>query len=311
MDTYIEFGLYAALTLLSFTAMLPVYNKNKMHFNPINNAYLSVIFAMWVTQTFGFAGAQFDRFVWGQPIVIGAALDVTFITGFGLQAILLWFFLYIKNWKMHYPLPLAWVFFIILGLIEFDNGIPTIISSIIISTVVITYFIRKGIKNRDGNLFAFGMFMVCFTLFEFMIHRPGSTMDSSLTVLGPLFGMIALNFGTWGWLDRNVFYDRDRERQIKDTWISKLVTKTSTVSRQTPTRPFGGSAGSMSKHVLLECPFCHSKNQYLFPPDVVAARAINTKGVEKILIDKEKICEHSFSIYVDRNFDVRGYSVAA
>nr|MDO8119026.1 hypothetical protein [Candidatus Sigynarchaeota archaeon] len=306
------FGLYVALTILSFMAMLPVYNKNKMHFNPINNAYMSVIFAMWVTQTFGFVGAQFDRFVLGQPLVIGAALDVSFITGFGLQAILLLFFLYIKNWKIHYPLPLAWVFFIIIGLIEFDNSIPTIISSIIISSVIITYFLRKGIKNRDGNLFAFGMFMVSFTLVEFIIHQPGSTMESSLAILGPLFGMVALNFGTWGWLDRNVFYDRELERKIKDTWVSKMMG--SVVAQKKPATVHDGRMGihaRVSKQVMLECPFCHSRNEYLFPADIVAARASNTRGIEKIMIDKEKICEHAFSIYVDRNFDVRGYSVAA
>ena len=57
-------------------------------------------------------------------------------------------------------------------------------------------------------------------------------------------------------------------------------------------------------HVIrIECPTCHSKKRVKIPEQVVN----RSKQLTTISISKGILCEHSFQVYLDKNFVVRGY----
>ena len=58
---------------------------------------------------------------------------------------------------------------------------------------------------------------------------------------------------------------------------------------------------------ILRCPICHRQKEILISKDVVDNKR---SGIISVFIAGLTICEHSFYIYIDKQFKVRDYLVA-
>ena len=59
--------------------------------------------------------------------------------------------------------------------------------------------------------------------------------------------------------------------------------------------------------IRLRCPICHRQKQILISKDVIYNKK---SGIISVFIAGLTICEHSFYIYIDKQFKVRDYLVA-
>lgn len=55
--------------------------------------------------------------------------------------------------------------------------------------------------------------------------------------------------------------------------------------------------------IIVICPLCSKKERITIPIDIVAKRS----NMAVVGITKGKVCDHSFVIYVDKDFSIRGY----
>ncbi|RLI65470.1 MAG: hypothetical protein DRO88_04535 [Promethearchaeia archaeon] len=61
--------------------------------------------------------------------------------------------------------------------------------------------------------------------------------------------------------------------------------------------------------ILIQCPSCLNHLYYEIPKSLIQARAQNQKDLVSIKIPVGLICNHSFLVYLDRNFSIRSYSM--
>ncbi len=55
--------------------------------------------------------------------------------------------------------------------------------------------------------------------------------------------------------------------------------------------------------VLIECPKCRSRENLKIPKQIIN----QSKKLTTVSIPSDLICEHSFQVFIDNNFSVRGY----
>jgi hypothetical protein len=241
-------------------------------------------------------------------IYIGEQLSTWFLVPMVSVMAQLQFVLYILRKYKFYSIPAILLFFLSLGLFQYNN--TTAYNSIMIPIGYITsaLFLWKGLKNRDGLTFSLGIFSLfdyglpyfIYSPMKYMGHETGPIIYAPFLICA-LFSVVFLNLGTWGWLDKHVFYDKERERQIKNAWVSRLIE----IEKKKPE-----VKKTEGKSIVLECPICHRQGRKQFAHEVVLERAKNEKGIVKMLLNQEKeICEHQFVAYVDRAFAIRGYEV--
>ncbi|MEX2683421.1 MAG: hypothetical protein Q6373_017730 [Candidatus Sigynarchaeota archaeon] len=294
--------------ILAIIAQVPVSRKRKQGIHSFNKS-----FQIWLTFTVTMTMCRFFEYIqvinMGLPpgsFYIGAALSTWYLIPMLSVMAQLQFVLYIMRKYKFYSVPSILTFFLALGLFQYDN--PTAYNVIMIPIAYITpaLFLWKGIKNRDGFTFSLGLFSLLDYGIPYFIHSPmrfmahmGGALIYAPFFICALFAVAFLNLGTWGWLDKHVFFDKERERRIKNAWVSRLIE----IEKKKPE-----AHKAAGRYVVIECPICHRQVRKQFPQEVVLERARNEKGIVKMLLNQEKeICEHQFVAFVDRSFSIRGY----
>jgi hypothetical protein len=297
-----------AYVVFAITAMIPIIRKRKQGVQSLNKSFM-----IWMVFMLGMTMIRFSEYIMiinqGVPegsFSIGALLSTWYLIPMLSIMAELQFVLYILRKYKFYSIPVILTFFVSLGLFQYDTIAAYDMVMLPIAFITPNLFMWKGKGNRDGLTFSIGVF----SLFDYGIaYTINSIMKYALNFSGvilylpllfsALFAVFYLNLGTWGWLDRHVFYDKQREKQIKNAWVSRLIE----IEKRKPE-----VKKTEGKFVLLECPICHQQGRKQFAHEVVLERAKNEKGIVKILLNQEKeICEHQFVAYVDRSFSIRGY----
>ncbi len=57
------------------------------------------------------------------------------------------------------------------------------------------------------------------------------------------------------------------------------------------------------KNVIIECPVCSATKKIPIPSDAI----VRTEGLTTLNIPANIVCPHTFQIYLDQQFHVRGY----
>ena len=306
----IHIGLWIATSYIAFAilALIPIIRKRKQGPQSINKAFM-----IWLIFLLGMTMIRFTDYIIIMDnnlpegaFSLGASLGPWDVIPMLSILAELQFVLYIFRKNKIYSIPTILAFFLSLGLFQYSNKIVYDIVVVPIAVLNAGLFLWKGSKNRDGLIYAIGISSLFDFFIAFLINSIfKNVLDFSGEILylpmffSALFAVIYLNFGTWGWLDRHVFYDKEREKKIKSAWIGSLIE----IEKKKPEVKKNGG-----KSIILECPICHVQGKKVFPHETVLERANNTKGIVKMLLNEDKeICEHTFVAFVDRNFSIRGY----
>nr|MDO8114308.1 hypothetical protein [Candidatus Sigynarchaeota archaeon] len=297
-----------AYAILAIMALLPLIKKRKQGVQSFNKSViLWLLFSLFMT---------IDRFVEYILIMnfgleqgstkIGANLSTWYFVPFVSVMAEFLFILYILRKYKFYSIPFILIFFISLSLYQYADITAFAIIITISELVPVILYLWKGWKNKDGLIYSLGIFTAFDFFVPYAIHYSmifGGNLAGTIIYyplfFSALFAVAYLNLGTWGWLDRHVFYDKEREKQIKNAWIGRLIE----IEKKKPEVKKNGG-----KSIVLECPVCHVQSKRVFAHEVVLQRAKNEKGIVKMLLNEDKqICEHPFVAYVDREFAIRGY----
>lgn len=293
---------------LANAAMIPFYRKRLRGEGSFNKAFL-VWLSFTVTLTivrlmeyFAVMNAGTTEGSFG----IGERLTTWYLLPMLSIIAQLQFVLYILRAYKFYSVPPVLLFFLALGLYQYNDMTAYNIVMIPLAYVVSILFLWKGARNKDGLTFAIGVFSLFDYGIPYFIHSPMRFMAGMEGIIlylpllgGALFAIAYLNLGTWGWLDRHVFYDKERERKIKNAWVSRLIELERT---KAPAQRTG------DKTIVIECPICHVQGKQDIPREILLERARNEKGIVKMLLNQDgEMCEHQFIAYVDRAFSIRGY----
>ena len=134
---------------------------------------------------------------------------------FNIQSV---FILYLKDLKKLYSLPFIASFYIGFGLIVSETLIALIVYATIIGFLIPLVLLREGKRSRNGLAFGLGLF--------FLIY--GTSKMIQIEVISDIlriFGGIVTTLSAFGFFEKFIFIDREQEKKIKGSWISKLVEK--------------------------------------------------------------------------------------
>ena len=134
---------------------------------------------------------------------------------FNIQSV---FILYLKDLKKLYSLPFIASFYIGFGLIVSETLIALIVYATIIGFLIPLVLLREGKRSRNGLAFGLGLF--------FLIY--GASKMIQIEVISDIlriFGGIVTTLSAFGFFEKFIFIDREQEKKIKGSWISKLVEK--------------------------------------------------------------------------------------
>lgn len=292
---------FFAMVSFGILSIIPLTRKNRKNYNPINSAFIRMIIAILILESMRFfvLFLEFDDI-----FVIGYELRLTYILGFAVIMVRFLFFFYLQHWSYHYALPIIWWIFTLVSLAEINNQMIRAVNSTILPILLIIFFLRKGVKNRDGNIFAIGLFELSFTIGAMFIYSPISVFSEMFIFMVVTLGFILLNLGTWDILVKAIFYDKEREKKIKSAWISQMIQVPTGRQKQVQVAAVVQEAIA---RVHLECPICGADKRHVLSPKFVRDRKTNPKGIVRMLVDEGTICDHAFIAYLDRGFKARGY----
>ncbi|MCF2138777.1 MAG: hypothetical protein K9W44_01815 [Candidatus Lokiarchaeota archaeon] len=99
------------------------------------------------------------------------------------------------------------------------------------------------------------------------------------------------------------------ENNIEDKEINEIMSKKSAVlnSRSIGWVPLPKSTGEHPA-IQIQCPTCYKFLYYEIPDSLIEKRTQNPKNLVSIKVPSGLICEHSFLIYIDKQFAIRSYS---
>jgi hypothetical protein len=295
------FGVFMVILVI-----IPLIRENRRSFNALSHNFIKLVVVLALLQAGGFAikYVLLNILGYSEPIV-PKNLQTDMIILFGVLAVLLLFTLYAFNLRRHYGLPFIWYIFVIAFNIQMGTSQVSapVISSAIIAGVLAVLFFYKASKNRSGLMFGIGAYIIVNLLFGIYDQyvAVGLIPTEVCDVLALVCGNIVLALATWEVYDRYLLYDRAREKSIKSTWISKLVTTGPT------------SAPVVSSDILQEirrkvtCPSCHATTVWTIPPEVISSLNGSQKGLVLVHIPENTTCEHEYGLYLTKNFDVLGY----
>ncbi|NMC08629.1 MAG: hypothetical protein GYA24_25695 [Candidatus Lokiarchaeota archaeon] len=310
----IPFSIASVITFvyifLAMMATVPVARKRKQGLQSLNKAFIA-----WLYFTMAMTIIRFTEYIFIMEngvlpgsFYIGASLSTWYLIPMLSVMAQFQFVLYIMRKYKYYSIPAILTFFVSLGLFQYDSHVAYDILMIPIAYLPAGLFFWKGIKNKDGLTFSLGLYTTFDYILPYWIYSPMKFVMNAagsdiyyVFIIGALIAATSLNLGTWGWFDRHVFYDKEREKQIKNAWVSRLIE----IEKKKP-----DVKKTQGKSIVLECPICHRQGRKQFAHEIVLERARNEKGIVKMLLNQEKeICEHQFVAYVDRSFSIRGYEV--
>ena len=218
MNEIFQTALMALSMSLCLAALIPVFRKwkiSRIQFHKGLLVFLGVYVISYAFRMYFLLLPTINPN--GNPMKFGEGLDPIRSLAIILMSAQLWFFFYGMNWRKLYSLPFLAGFFLIAGFYFVNSAISIILYGVVTSLITFPSLIRKGIKNRDGYIFAIGAFcLILFISYSF-------ASNIALNLLLPSLGFFVLALGTYGWLDEKIFYDKVKEFQIKHTWLSTRI----------------------------------------------------------------------------------------
>ncbi|MHA1682907.1 MAG: hypothetical protein ACTSUE_18355 [Promethearchaeota archaeon] len=285
-----------------FGSMVPIIKENKRNYNEINYFFIRlIIFNVLLTAVVFLTKLIYEEVTGLDFPVLGKNLKPSYAMSSVMIGLILLFMLYTLGFRRHYGLPIVWIIFTFLYMIqvgsdEHNTLAVAMLSLILFMTLV---FVLKGIKNKSGKLFGMGIYVLINAIggAAWYLLEDDKELSMIISQISFALGYFILFLAAWDVFDKTIFYDRQAEKAIKNNWISKVMF----VEKNKKHEP------STSKKLVLECPVCKKQSVEEIMPDMLRERANNSKGIVEIPIEAGITCEHAFSVYVDRNFGIIGF----
>lgn len=212
------------LTWLLFLGLTFVYSYRNWKESRINiNLYLMVLAVILIFYVFNSPSSSFLNFIVGETLAlnpyihltIGNSLTVGYIISNIVILSAFQFFVYLKDWKTLYTLP------IISGMILITSLYLSTIDIIIhiFGIIIALLFLIDAIKTRNGIEIGIS-FIIWFTISCFPTTN---LIQETLFVIIRTTSMVFVFLGISGFFDEWIFYDKEQKEKIENTWITKRV----------------------------------------------------------------------------------------
>ncbi|MEX2684251.1 MAG: hypothetical protein Q6373_021955 [Candidatus Sigynarchaeota archaeon] len=304
--------LWVTGTFIIAIALLPLYRENKKVYTPLGDTFLKLMVFLAFFQLGGFVFKYSLMNIMGfQEPILPKNVRIDMIVSFGMLALLLHFSLFATGKRRHYSLPWVWFLFVLAYLVEVGDvliDIP-IITSAMIAIGLIVLFFSKAIKNRSGLMLGIGLYVVTNLVFALLNNYTAGTVvfEELYNLLGLVIGNTLLALSTWDIYERYLLYDRKKEREIKSSWISKIM-QVNTNSKISSTTSAATATQGRSLTRRVTCPVCKAAQVWKIPENLVDTFERSQKGVFLVKIPVGTTCEHDYALYLDRSFQILGYS---
>ncbi|MHA1792707.1 MAG: hypothetical protein ACTSVI_08690 [Promethearchaeota archaeon] len=293
------FGIFNLFALYTLRAIIKV---NKKQYNPFNKAFFVLILLMYIAD-----GASLLLYILEEieelnftEISFGY-LKITNITSFFIVEIIFLFFLYLKGLKAHYSLPFIIGFYDLLAFALFDITAPTVFSSLVIVTFLVIYILYKSVTNKDGKLLSIVLYFITIYFANSVVWPLHSDSARLYYVFFSVVEYFFLFLGVNGTFDKYIYYDRKKEKEIRNAWISKMFSPEKQMDIKNQVDDL------KSKSIVIECPICLKKEVYKISEGIMKNIKKSSKPLSELKIAKDAICEHEFTVYVSKEFKVIGY----
>ncbi|MBD3188508.1 hypothetical protein GF325_16880 [Candidatus Bathyarchaeota archaeon] len=287
---------------LSCNALYSMKKQNMTEFNPVNRIFSRWLFIYLIITMI--RNAEYTYYISADVVgdtyfSIGVSLSTWFLLPMIIFVSELVFLLYLYEKRELFILPVIVAFFIALGLYEFPSIIPYTIFSTISFIVGLVFFLRMGWKNKEGLVFSFGLFILFdyflgFSMYLFLGNYWG-------LLVGSLVGTFCLNLGTGHVFEKAFLYNQDEEKQIKNSWISRMVERDA-FKGENMKQPRGPAA----RMIQITCPACDETIQHSLSSGFISERAGNPHALVEFSSDNLllKPCNHDFIMYMDKECNV-------
>ncbi len=293
--------------------LLPMYKERHKAYSAMNNTFFKLMVALAFLQTSNFIAKYVLMNVMGfhEPI-LPKNLRIDMITSFGVLAVLLHFSLYAVGRRRHYSLPWVWFIFQMAYLIEVGEVMfdVSIITSAAVAVGIIILFINKAIKNRAGLMLGIGFYVVINLVAALLIQYAAKTVveEEFYMLLGFTLGYFMMGLATWNIFERYILYDRQKEKAIKSTWISKIMQTGVSTSESVALAPSKGKDQARQIPRRVTCPMCKTSKIWELPSDVITTRERSQKGIILIHVPAGTTCDHTYDFYLGKSFEILGYN---
>lgn len=211
------FGGNIAAVIIGIIVLIYIFKVWKQNKNPIDFATFVLVSALLLIRFFRALDDLFGMF----EIDITPYLSVQYLSIFDVLYMIYgvvfgWFILFIYGFKRSYTLPYVAGFFLEMYIMVTDNRVPHNVFVTLIVLAASGILLVNAIKNHSGISFSIVLGAVIGVL-EFYIEVWW------LTFALPFIVFIVLYTGVNGWWDEHVFYDRNKRKEIQNSWISKVV----------------------------------------------------------------------------------------
>ena len=293
-----------AFWILSIASLIPVFKGLSQTKNRYNKAFAIIITVFTIGIDLLFMAGTFyilsdAFFLIGKYPVILLVMNLLTMSFF-------FFMCNLYDWKKYYLIFLA------IGLLQIQLGITgtsdgqwessvfgiLLISSMLVFVIFDSIFLIRGIKNKDGLIFSFGLFILITSFNLFVVLGEDTFLIFQIITI---VSVLVLLVGTTGLIDKYIFYDREKLEKIKNNWASKMVSKAKVEVKPSEMEPM-----LRAKRIQIICPICQVRIRKKFSAEQVQERFDNPKGLIKVLISETEFCDHNFVAYIDRHFSVRG-----
>lgn len=215
------------LTWLVFAILSVVYSIKNWRESKINiNLFLMVLSFILIIYVFNApssfllnylsesGAASLNPFIFftiGEGLTIGyILLHIVVISAFQ-------FFVYLKNWKTLYTLPIVGGIILMVSLYLTPNDM---LNNLLGMGIAIAILI-DAIRSRNGVEVGLS-FIIWFTLA--CLPTTNILQELVFGIARPIFIFLVF-LGLSGLLDELLFYSKEEEEKIKNTWITKMVVK--------------------------------------------------------------------------------------
>ncbi|MHA1148047.1 MAG: hypothetical protein ACTSR8_07350 [Promethearchaeota archaeon] len=214
IENIINIIIFVFIFIICIYSQKTTLNEWKESKNTINLALIILIITYQLMAIMEILLIFYPKF----NVVYGAGLNSGRFLALINFSVLTVFIFYIWDLKRFYTLPSIISLYIGLGLFLVDNILPFLTYIISVSFISFSFFIFYGKKNNNGILLSLG-FLILFYLIGEMI-----TFNSLFTNTFKLIGVLSLYAGVSGFLNKYFLIDEDTKANIRNVWISHLVT---------------------------------------------------------------------------------------
>ncbi|MHA1715633.1 MAG: hypothetical protein ACTSXP_08305, partial [Promethearchaeota archaeon] len=306
--------MYAIYLIIGGLAIYPIYSSHKKSYEPIKSIMIKILLVIIILTSVSYLLYWFFEILLQIPEpTIGYNLKFSYITGFLTMVVQLLFLMHVHTLKRFYSLGFVWVFYTVIALYQVESTSHVVVSTTILSATLIIFFIRLGLKKRNGEIISFGFYCVCYVFGEFLhypLHMDVWFIKSGLP--GSFLGFICINLGSWGILDKILFRISKSSNDTRVKHNNHAISGTfdvKSIKINNKRDLFNISKFRRRKNVFIECPVCAESGFYTCPAEVLKNRHDQDSGLISMVVPGGAICPHEFVVYLDKKLDVKGYNL--